>query len=83
MSESVPSPTPFDPNAGDNHQRRRKGWRYLAGIALLGLVVAGMWPSPLPVETAPVTRGPLIVTVNEEGVTQVRRSTTAGSPIWR
>ena len=81
MSESPSSPTPFDPSAGDTHQRRRKGWRYVAGILVLGLVIAGLWPSPLPVETAKVTRGPLVVTVNEEGVTQVRHRYVISSPV--
>ena len=72
---------PFDPTAGDNHQRRRKGWRWIAGVILLALIVAGMWPAPLPVETAVVTRGDLIATVNEEGVTQVRHRYVVSSPV--
>ncbi|GAB5558876.1 MAG: HlyD family efflux transporter periplasmic adaptor subunit [Synoicihabitans sp.] len=70
----------FDPTAGDNHQRRRRGWRWIAGIVLLGLIVAGLWPAALPVETATVTRGELIATVNEEGVTQVRHRYVVSSP---
>lgn len=72
--------TPFDPTAGDNHQRRRKGWRWIAGAVLVALIVAGMWPAALPVETARVTRGDLIATVNEEGVTQVRHRYIISSP---
>ncbi len=81
MSESNESPTPFDPTAGDDHQRRRKGWRYVVGAALVALIVAGLWPSPLPVETAEVERGDLVVTVNEEGVTQVRHRYVVSSPV--
>jgi len=75
-----PAETPFDPTAGDNHQRRRKGWRWIAGVLLVALIVAGMWPAALPVETAKVTRGDLIATVNEEGVTQVRHRYIISSP---
>ncbi|MDB4473750.1 HlyD family efflux transporter periplasmic adaptor subunit [Opitutaceae bacterium] len=75
-----PAETPFDPTAGDNHQRRRKGWRWIAGALLVALIVAGMWPAALPVETAKVTRGDLIATVNEEGVTQVRHRYIVSSP---
>jgi HlyD family secretion protein len=75
-----PAETPFDPTAGDNHQRRRKGWRWIAGVLLVALIVAGMWPAALPVETAKVTRGDLIASVNEEGVTQVRHRYIVSSP---
>lgn len=77
---TAPAETPFDPTAGDNHQRRRKGWRWIAGALLVALIVAGMWPAALPVETAKVTRGDLIATVNEEGVTQVRHRYIVSSP---
>lgn len=81
MSDSADSPTPFDPAAGNQHQRRRKGWRYLAGAGLLALITAGLWPAAQTVETAVVTRGPLVVTVNEEGVTQVRHRFVVSSPV--
>lgn len=85
MSASSPSPetqqSSYDPAAGDQHQRRRKGWRWIAGVVLLGLIVAGMWPAPLPVETAEVVRGPLIATVNEEGMTQVRHRFVVSAPV--
>jgi len=71
---------PFDPTAGDRHQKRRKGWRYVAALLVVGLIVTGLWPAPLPVEIAVVDRGPLIVTVNEEGVTQVRHRYIVSSP---
>ncbi|MCF3651401.1 efflux RND transporter periplasmic adaptor subunit [Synoicihabitans lomoniglobus] len=81
MTESASPPAPFDPTAGDNHQRRRKGWRYGVGLILIALIVAGLWPAPLPVETSVVTRGPLTVTVNEEGMTQVRHRFVVSSPV--
>ena len=41
----------------NQHQRRRKWWRYVAGVVLVGLIVAGMWPAAIPVETGVVQRG--------------------------
>ena len=38
-------------------------------------------PAPLPVETAPVTRGPLQVTVDEEGETRVRDRYVVAAPV--
>ncbi len=72
--------TPFDPTMGDQHQRRRKWWRYVAGTVLVALIVAGMWPSAIPVETDLVRRGDLVVTVNEEGMTQVRHRYVVSAP---
>ena len=48
---------------------------------LIALVVAGLWPPAVPVETARVTEGPLRVTVDEEGVTQVRHRYTVAAPV--
>lgn len=48
---------------------------------LLALIAMGLWPKPLPVETATVTRGPLSVTVNEEGMTEVRNRYVISSPV--
>jgi HlyD family secretion protein len=59
-----------------NTARRRHPWRNLflalLVLALAGLVAAGFWPSPLPVETTSVRRAPLTVTVTEEGKTRIR-----------
>jgi HlyD family secretion protein len=59
-----------------NTARKRRPWRTLLVVllclALAGLLVAGFWPKPVPVQTATVTRGPMIVTVTEEGKTRIR-----------
>ncbi len=84
MSEPPSPPSSadnFDPAAGDAHQSRRQGWRYLAGAGLVALIVAGLWPRPIPVERAAVTRAPLVVTVDEEGVTQVKHRYVISSPV--
>lgn len=56
------------------------------GILLLGLVLAaalvwGFMPRPVPVEPAGVTRGPLTVTVEEEGRTRVRERYLISAPV--
>ena len=40
---------------------------YLGVVVLLGLMIAGFWPKPAPVETAGVVVGKLRATINEEG----------------
>ena len=82
MSAPATPPSPsYDPSAHDDHHQRRHGWRYLAGAALVGLIAFGLWPKPQLVEIAVATRGPLVVTVDEEGVTQVRHRYLISSPV--
>jgi len=45
------------------------------------LIVIGLWPKPLPVETAAVARGVLAVTVDEEGMTRVKNHYVISSPV--
>jgi HlyD family secretion protein len=65
--------------------RRRRSWRRLvwaaAALALLLFVVWAMRPEPLEVETARVARGPLRVTVDEDGVTRVRDRYAIAAPV--
>lgn len=72
-------PAPFDGNAPSPAKHRR--WLpYAAGALLLALIVTGLWPGALPVETALAARGPLLVTVDEEGQTRVRNRYVVASP---
>lgn len=41
-------------------------------LTLTALLVYGFRAKPLPVQTAPVTRGPMVVSVTEEGKTRIR-----------
>ena len=69
---------------GKNRNGGNRGRRYLPWIgAVLGaaLVVAGLWPKPLPVEVATVSRGDVLVTVNEEGMTRVKNRYVISSPV--
>jgi HlyD family secretion protein len=54
---------------------------WLAGAALVALVVAGLWPKALPVESGTVARGPLSETVDEEGMTRVKNRYVVSAPI--
>lgn len=58
---------------------RRLPW--IGGALLAALIVLGLWPQPLPVETAAVRPGPLVVTVDEEGMTRVKNHYVVSSPV--
>ena len=54
----------------------------LVGLALLVLLIAiGLWPRAVPVEIGAVTRGPLVVTVDEEGMTRVKNRYVVSAPV--
>jgi HlyD family secretion protein len=58
--------------------------RALMGLALAGIVGAlgwALWPKPVPVELAEVRKGPLIVTVDEEGKTRIKDIYAVSAPI--
>ena len=77
QSSSAPAPR--------SDKKRRGVWRkflpWTVGALLLALIVAGLWPKPTPVETSAVTRGPLTVTVFEEGKTRIRHRYTVSPPL--
>ena len=65
---------------------RRKGlWRklliYAIGLGLAAFIITGMIPKPIEVEAATVSRGPLTVTVLEEGKTRIRSRYVVSPPI--
>jgi HlyD family secretion protein len=45
------------------------------------LIVVGLWPQAVAVEVSRVTRGPLAVTVDEEGMTRVRNRYVVSTPV--
>lgn len=51
------------------------------GLLLAALIAVGLWPRAVPVELAVVGRGPLVVTVDEEGMTRVRHRYTISAPV--
>lgn len=53
----------------------------LAVLAVVGLIVVAWIPNPIEVEVAAVSRGPLVVTVNEDGRTRVKDRYMVSAPI--
>lgn len=54
----------------------------LVAAVLVGAVLAtAFWPRPLLVDMATVRSGPMVVTINEEGRTQVREPYVVSSPV--
>jgi len=57
-------------------------WRWLLVVLVVGAVVAvAVWPAPVPVDVMPSTRGPLAVTVDDEGETRVRHRYVVSAPL--
>jgi HlyD family secretion protein len=60
----------------------RPRWLPYAGMILLaGLLSAGLWPKPVPVEVVRVTAGSLRAAVNEEGRTRIRQRFLVSAPV--
>src|SRR5688572_3777075 len=57
------------------------GRLWAALIVVAGLVAVAFWPETVPVEIGSVTRGPLVVTVDEEGRTRVRDRFVVSAPV--
>jgi len=60
--------------------RKRFAWAVLAAGAA-ALIAYGFWPNAVPVDTATLGRGDVVVTVEDEGVSQVREVYSVSSPI--
>jgi HlyD family secretion protein len=59
----------------------RRGLLALAVLVVVGMIVVAWIPNPVEVEVAEVTRGPLVVTVNEDGRTRVKDRYTISAPL--
>ncbi len=77
------NPTPPPSSAGKKNAAPiwRRYLPHAGGVLLVGLIVAGLWPRAVPVEIATVTRGPLVVTVDEEGMTRVKNRYVVSAPV--
>lgn len=53
----------------------------LIGLGIAALVVWALLPQPVPVDMATIGRGPLEVTVEDEGITRIREVYTVSAPI--
>jgi HlyD family secretion protein len=62
--------------------RLLKNPRVLLSVALVGgLLAVALWPKTVDVEVSAVGRGPLVVTVDEEGETRVRNRFVVSAPL--
>lgn len=79
----IPSPPPASAPARRNGQRNffRRLVPWLGTLTLVGLIVAGLWPKPVLVETTRVRTGPLRVTINEEGKTRIKQRYLVAAPV--
>jgi HlyD family secretion protein len=94
-SPVLPSPSPAAVKAGGaptpsrkERERRRSLYRNvrhaLLGLALAGALVAAVLalrPRPVPVDVAKVVRGPLVVAIEETGVTRVKDRYLVSAPV--
>lgn len=60
---------------------RRHAWTAAAVVAAAALVTVVLLPDAMPVETAAVDRGPLRVTIDEDGETRVRERYVVAAPV--
>ncbi|MCX6953141.1 MAG: HlyD family efflux transporter periplasmic adaptor subunit [Verrucomicrobia bacterium] len=75
----APLPSPAARKNGPPAWRRRLP--LFGAVLLVALIVVGLWPRPVPVEAGVVTRGPLVVTVDEEGMTRVKNRYIVSAPV--
>jgi HlyD family secretion protein len=59
----------------------RKAVPWIIGLAVVGAIIAGLRPKATPVEVAFVSKGPLTVSVLEEGKTRIRHRHTISPPV--
>src|SRR6056297_1442142 len=64
---------------------RRKHSRIVIGLAIAGIVLAGLgyafWPRPQLIDIGTAERGPMRVTIDEEGRTRVHETYVVSTPI--
>jgi HlyD family secretion protein len=57
-------------------------WRLAAGLLIVASILAvALWPRTIEVDVARAARGNLLVTIDEEGVTRVRRRFVISAPV--
>ena len=63
------------------NRHTRRWLPYAGAVLLVALIAAGLWPRPVPVETARVAVGSLRATVNEEGKTRIKQRYVVSAPV--
>jgi HlyD family secretion protein len=58
-----------------------RGLALAATAVLVGALAWALWPKPVPVDAGKVARGPVLVTVDEEGKTRIKDVYTVSAPI--
>jgi HlyD family secretion protein len=53
----------------------------IGALVVAGLLAVALWPTTTPVTTAALARGPLVVTIDEEGRTRVRDRFVVAAPV--
>ncbi len=81
MSTTENKPVRLQPALGKARQHSRRWLPWTGALLLIALIVAGLWPQPIPVEIAVVSVGKLRSTVNEEGKTRVKQRYTVAAPV--
>src|SRR5437763_17176379 len=66
---------------GSQNRRTRRWLPYVGAIVIVAALVIGLWPQPVPVETASATVGTLRATVNEEGKTRIKQRYVISAPV--
>jgi len=79
------NPTSASPPPTATRRTGSPAWRrrlpLFGAVVLVALIVIGLWPRPVPVEVAAVSRGTFIVTVDEEGMTRVKNRYLVSAPV--
>src|SRR5438445_4103191 len=75
------NPAPKAPRRNNVNHRRRRWLPALGVVVLIGLMIAGCWPKPAPVETASVVVGKLRATINEKGKSRIRQRYIVSAPV--
>jgi HlyD family secretion protein len=85
MNAQTTNPSGLSRVSSNRTGKQGRTWRRIilvvCGVGLAAALVAGFWPKPVPVQTAPVTRGPFKVTVREDGKTRIRHRYVVSPPV--
>ena len=76
-----PTPPPSSAAKKNGAPTWRRRLPLVGAVLMVVLIVAGLWPRAVPVEAAVVSRGPLVVTVDEEGMTHVKNRYVVAAPV--
>jgi len=83
--QNTSASTRTSPRPMRNGRKRSAAWRRLVpitiGAAVFATIITALRPSPIPVEVATVSYGPLTVSVLEEGKTRIRHRYVISPPV--